>query len=104
MKRKHPPVRHLFGPPPGTRVQDWLLLSCCGYSAYGVVYRAVRVGHEAAGPVALKMALSPWDPRFMREVGLLSLLHHSSIPRMLGHGFWQKSRESLWRKPSPGGL
>jgi eukaryotic-like serine/threonine-protein kinase len=39
--------------------------------------------------VALKMALFPWDPRFMREVGLLSLIHHPSIPRLLGHGFWQ---------------
>jgi serine/threonine protein kinase len=39
--------------------------------------------------VALKLALFPWDPRFMREVGLLSLVHHPSTPRLLGHGFWQ---------------
>jgi len=43
----------------------------------------------APGPVALKMAMLPWDPRFMREVGLLSLVHHPSIPRLPGHGFWQ---------------
>ena len=65
------------------------MLGCHGHGAFGVVYRAVRVGQESAGPVAIKMALFPWEPRFMREVGLLSLVHHPSIPRLLGHGFWQ---------------
>ncbi len=65
------------------------MVGCHGHGAYGVVYRAVRVGQESAGPVALKMALYPWDPRFMREVGLLSLIHHPSVPRLLGHGFWR---------------
>jgi hypothetical protein len=35
------------------------------------------------------MALYPWDPRFMREVALLSLIHHPSIPRLYGQGFWK---------------
>jgi len=85
------PVRagHPFCLPPGTRVQGWLLLGCHGHGAFGVVYRAVRVGQESAGPVALKMALGPWDPRFMRELGLLSLVQHPSIPRLLGLGFWE---------------
>jgi hypothetical protein len=70
-------------------VEDWRLEGCHGHGAYGIVYRAFRVGQESAGPVALKMALYPWDPRFMREVALLSLIHHPSVPRLLGHGFWR---------------
>jgi serine/threonine protein kinase len=89
MERDQAPVSHVFCLPPGTRVLDWTGVGCHGHGAYGVVYRAVRVGQEAAGPVALKMALFPWDPRFMREVALLSLIRHPSIPRMYDHGFWQ---------------
>jgi eukaryotic-like serine/threonine-protein kinase len=89
MERKPAPAGLLFSPPPGTRVEEWLLVDCHAHGATGVVYRALRIGREADGPVALKMALFPWDPRFMREVGLLSLLHHPSIPSLLGHGFWQ---------------
>jgi serine/threonine protein kinase len=70
-------------------VEDWRVVGCRGHGAYGIVYRAVRVGQEAAGEVALKVALYPWDPRFMREVGLLSLVHHPSVPRLLGQGFWK---------------
>jgi serine/threonine protein kinase len=54
--------------------------------AYGAVYRAVRVGQEHAGPVALKLSLYPWDGRFAREAQLLSRLSHPSIPRLLGQG------------------
>ncbi|KFE63730.1 serine/threonine-protein kinase [Hyalangium minutum] len=89
MERASEPTGLLFGPPLGTRVHDWLLVDYHGHGAYGVVYRAVRIGQASAGPVALKMAMRPWDPRFMREVGLLSLVHHPSIPRLLGHGFWR---------------
>jgi len=89
MKRQPAPAGHLFCLPPGTRVHGWLLLGCHGHGGFGVVYRAFRVGHESEGPVALKMALGPWDPRFMRELGLLSLVDHPSVPRLLGHGFWE---------------
>ncbi len=89
MKLRPASPGHLFCLPAGTRVQDWRVLGCHGHGGYGVVYRAVRVGQEAAGPVALKMALFPWEPRFMREVGLLSLVRHPSVPRLLGQGFWQ---------------
>jgi hypothetical protein len=65
------------------------VLDCFGQGAHGVVHRALRVGHEHEGPVALKLALYPWDPRFMREVGLLSLVHHPGVPRLRGHGFWK---------------
>ena len=50
---------YLFCLPPGTRVEDWLLVGCHGHGASGVVYRAVRVGQEADGSVALKLALFP---------------------------------------------
>jgi hypothetical protein len=53
------------------------------------VYRAVRIGEEQAGPVALKVALHPDDPRFEREVTLLSRLHHSHVPLLQDHGKWQ---------------
>jgi len=96
MERAHTPWGHHFCLPPGTRVQDWLVEGCHGHGAFGVVYRAVRVGQEAAGPVALKLALFPWDPRFMREVALLSLVHHPSVPRLLGHGFWRRPQGTFF--------
>jgi len=89
MKHEPATAEHLFCLPPGTRVREWLLLGCHGHGAYGVVYRAVRVGQEPAEPVALKLSLCPWEPRSMREVGLLKLLEHPSLPRLLDHGFWQ---------------
>ncbi len=57
-----------------------------GQGAYGSVYRAVPVGQEHLGPVALKLSLYPWDQRFAREAQLLSRLSHPSIPRLLGSG------------------
>ncbi|HLK99675.1 MAG TPA: protein kinase [Myxococcaceae bacterium] len=54
--------------------------------AYGAVYRAVRVGQEDQGPVALKFSRYPWDMRFMREAELLSRLSHPGIPRLLDRG------------------
>jgi serine/threonine protein kinase len=54
--------------------------------AYGAVYRAVRVGQEHLGPVALKLSRYPWDMRFMREAELLSRLSHPGIPRLLDRG------------------
>jgi hypothetical protein len=89
MVSEQSPQTHRFCLPPGTVVEDWRLEGCHGHGAYGIVYRAFRVGQESAGPVALKMALYPWDPRFMREVALLSLIHHPSVPRLCGHGFWR---------------
>ena len=41
-------------------------------------------GQEAAGPVALKMSLYPWDARFAREAELLSRLSHPSVPPAAG--------------------
>jgi hypothetical protein len=74
--------------PAGTIIGSWRLLEARGRGAYGTVYRAERVGHEAAGPVALKLAHCPMDPRFEREVELLSRVRHPSIPQLLDHGVW----------------
>ncbi len=90
------PGRHWFCLQPGTVVGDWCVVGCSGHGAYGIVYRAVRMGDEAAPEVALKVALYPWDPRFMREVALLSLVHHPSVPRLLGQGFWKHPSGSVY--------
>jgi serine/threonine protein kinase len=60
-----------------------------GQGGYGAVYRALRIGQEDAGPVALKLSLYPWDARFARAGALLSRLRHPRAPRLLGHGFWR---------------
>jgi hypothetical protein len=53
-------------------VGTWRVEAWAGRGVYGVVYRAVPVNAEHANPVALKLALFPRDPRFAREVELLS--------------------------------
>jgi serine/threonine protein kinase len=60
-----------------------------GRGVYGAVYKAVSVEDALAPPVALKVALFPDDPRFAREVELLSRAHHPSLPELHGHGTWQ---------------
>jgi len=75
--------------PTGTRVGPWRVVGWRGRGSYGAVYRAVREGREEAGPVALKLALQPGDPRFEREARLLSRVRHPSVPRLLGQGSWQ---------------
>ncbi|HEX8702804.1 MAG TPA: protein kinase [Myxococcaceae bacterium] len=80
--------------PPGTQVGEWRVETWQGQGAYGAVYRAVRIGQEGAGPVALKVALYPWDWRMAREAELLSRLSHPSIPGFLGRG--------VLRRPSGG--
>jgi serine/threonine protein kinase len=75
--------------PPGTEVGPWRVVEFQGHGSYGIVYRAFRVGQEHLGPVALKLARYPWDPRFAREAELLSRLHHPSIPGLLDHGPWR---------------
>jgi serine/threonine protein kinase len=71
-------------------VVDWV-----GRGAHGAVYRAVRGGQEHALPVALKLALHPGDPRFAREVEMLSRQHHPHIPRLVDHGEWQHPSGTL---------
>ncbi len=82
----HTPEELLSRLPPGTQVGAWRVEAWQGQGAYGAVYRAVRIGQEHAGPVALKLSLYPWDARFAREAELLSRLSHPSIPRLLSRG------------------
>jgi len=79
--KEHPPLL-----PFGTRVGDWSVVERHGRGAYGEVYRAVRIGQEDAGPVALKVSVYPWDQRFVREAELLARLSHPGVPRLLGRG------------------
>jgi serine/threonine protein kinase len=80
------PEEHWPRLPPGLRVGDWRVLEPHGHGSYGVIYRAVRADQEDSGPFAFKLAVYPWDPRFAREVKLLSRIQHPGIPRLLDHG------------------
>ena len=74
---------------PGTRVGDWRVLSRHEAGTFGVVYLAVRVGAEQAGPCALKLSRRRNDARLEREVQLLARVHHANVPNLHGHGNWQ---------------
>ncbi|WP_224242480.1 serine/threonine-protein kinase [Hyalangium gracile] len=76
---------------PGTEVGPWRVLARAGQGAHGAVYRAVPRHSEHAPPVALKLALRPADPRFAREVELLSRVRHPSVPRLYDSGTWNSS-------------
>jgi serine/threonine protein kinase len=81
--------------PVGTIVGPWRVERWGGRGTYGAVYRAVRPGHEEAGAVALKLAVHPEDPRFEREVSLLSRLRHPNVPRFLGQGAWRQASGAM---------
>jgi serine/threonine protein kinase len=78
---------------PGAIVGLWEVEGYSGRGSYGVVYRARRAGHPHSKPVALKIALFPSDPRFHREVELLSRHPHPGIPQLLDQGLWHASAE-----------
>jgi hypothetical protein len=80
----------------GTVIGPWRVVDWGGRGVYGAVYRAVRGADEQADSVALKVALLPRDPRFAREVELLSRIRHPSVPRLLGHGEWQHPSGTLY--------
>ena len=82
---------------PGTQVAAWRVESWQAQGAYGAVYRAVRVGQEHLGPVALKLSLYPWDVRFAREAEVLSRLSHPGIPRLR---LWREALEAGGRDAS----
>ncbi len=73
---------------PGDLVGPWRIEGYAGRGTYGVVYRARRAGHPGSVPVALKLALFAYDPRFLREVELLSRVHHPAVPELLDRGWW----------------
>ena len=88
MDRKYSPQLHPSSLPQGTQVGPWLVESWRGSGTYGAVYRAVRLGEEAAEPVALKVAVNPGDQRFEREVTLLSRIQEAHVPALRDHGQW----------------
>ncbi len=53
------------------------------------MYRALREGAEAAGEVALKLAIHPRDARFKREAKLLKRGRHPNVPPLLDSGEWR---------------
>ncbi len=73
---------------PGDLVGPWRIEGYAGRGTYGVVYRARRAGHPGSVAVALKLALFAYDPRFLREVELLSRVHHPAVPELLDRGWW----------------
>jgi eukaryotic-like serine/threonine-protein kinase len=80
--------------PPGTVVGPWRVVAWAGGGVHGAVYRVVHVDNAQAPPVALKVALMPRDPRFVREAQLLTRIRHPSVPQWVGSGLW----------PHPSGL
>ncbi len=73
----------------GTKVGAWQVYSFRGRGTYGTVYSAVRQDPANRGLVALKLAMYAGDPRFEREVELLSRIRHPSVPRLLDSGEWR---------------
>jgi serine/threonine protein kinase len=78
---------------PGAIVGPWQVEGYAGRGSYGVVYRARRAGQPDSKPVALKIAVFPRDPRFHREVELLSRNQHPGMPQLLDQGWWHASAE-----------
>ncbi|HVG58480.1 MAG TPA: protein kinase [Hyalangium sp.] len=78
---------------PGDLVGPWRVEGYAGRGSYGAVYRARRADQPGSKPVALKIAVFPSDPRFGREVELLSRHHHPGMPRLLDQGVWHASDE-----------
>jgi serine/threonine protein kinase len=75
--------------PPGTQVGSWRVSGIRGRGTYGTVYVAESQAREPAGPVALKLAVYPGDPRFEREAELLSRIRHPSVPQLFDAGLWR---------------
>jgi hypothetical protein len=79
---------------PGSIVGPWRIEGYAGRGSYGLVFRARLAGYPHSPLVALKVAVFAYDPRFVREAALLSRLHHPSIPRLLGQGWWVAGPEA----------
>ena len=77
--------------PPGSIVGSWRLLALASQGSFGVVFRAESTTAPESGPVALKFALQPGDPRFALEAKLLSRMQHPNLPRLRDSGEWSSS-------------
>jgi serine/threonine protein kinase len=69
-------------------VGSWRVRSRRSLGAYGAVYLASPTAQQDSTPFALKVALHPNDPRFLREAELLRLVFHLHVPRLHDHGLW----------------
>ncbi len=81
-----------FPLPPDTLIGSWLLLEFVGGGTYGRVYKAVPAHQPDAGPYALKLARLPDDPRFAREIEMLSRLQHPGVPSLHSSGEFSDAR------------
>jgi serine/threonine protein kinase len=70
-------------------VGAWRVLSRQALGGYGAVYLARPAAQQDGAPVALKVALHPNDPRFLREAELLRRGVHPHVPRLWDHGLWE---------------
>jgi hypothetical protein len=80
---------------PGSLVGPWRIEGYAGRGSYGLVFRARLAAQPHAPPVALKVAVFPGDPRFMREATLLGMLQHLAVPRLLDQGCWHASTGAI---------
>jgi len=76
----------------GAVVGTWIVQERIGSGSHGVVFRAVRSDVQDGKSYALKLARQKEDARFDRELWLLSHIHHSSVPRLEGSGWWTSPR------------
>jgi serine/threonine protein kinase len=74
---------------PGCIVGPWRIDCRVGRGTYGVVFQATRAGHPESDPVAIKVAYYPDDPRFAREVGVLTRIRHPAVPALVDQGVWE---------------
>ncbi|WP_224245792.1 serine/threonine protein kinase [Hyalangium gracile] len=73
---------------PGVGIGPWVVRERHDKGSFGLVFRVERAGHPEAGNFALKLALHPEDPRFVREVDLLQRVVHPSVPHFEDRGWW----------------
>ncbi|WP_224246105.1 serine/threonine protein kinase [Hyalangium gracile] len=73
---------------PGVGIGPWVVRERHDRGSFGLIFRVERAGHPEAGSFALKLALHPDDPRFVREVDLLQRVVHPSVPRFEDRGWW----------------
>jgi len=76
---------------PGDLVGPWRIEGYIGRGSYGAVFQARRAGHPSSPPVALKVALCSYDPRFVREEVLLNRVRHPSVPQLIDRGWWHSA-------------
>lgn len=75
--------------PPGSIVGSWRLLGLASQGSFGAVFRAESTTAPESGPVALKFAHQPGDPRFALEAAFLSRMKHPNLPLLRDSGEWK---------------